>query len=285
MPDRDKFTIRAMTRSEADFAIELARREGWNPGLNDAGAFYQSDPGSLLIGTLDEQPAGCISAVSYEGGFGFIGFYIVVPDYRGKGYGIRLWQAAMKRLEGHNIGLDGVLAQEANYMRSGFRRAYRNIRFEDCSSGLPVPETPEIKALREVPLEKVAVYDRQCFPAERKRFLHHWLTAPSSVTLGYNTGSALRGYGVMRRCYQGYKIGPLFADDGDIAERIYIHLVSRAGEQEPVYLDIPESNPEAMALVRKHSMRKVFATTRMYTGREPDIALGKIFGVTSFELG
>ncbi|MBI2906455.1 MAG: GNAT family N-acetyltransferase [Chloroflexi bacterium] len=279
------FIIRAMTRSEADFAIELARREGWNPGLSDAGSFCQADPGGFFIGLLDKQPIGCISAVSYEGAFGFIGFYLVVPEYRGQGYGIRLWQAAMKRLEDHNIGLDGVLAQEANYIRSGFRRAYRNIRFEGISSGLPGPETPEIVPLREVSFEEVAAYDRQCFPAERDRFLRGWLTAPSSVALGYADRRTLRGYGVMRRCYQGYKIGPLFADNGDTAERLYIQLLADAEKGEAVYLDIPESNPGAIALVRKHGMREVFATTRMYTGGEPDIALRKIFGVTSFELG
>ena len=32
-------------------------------------------------------------------------------------------------------------------------------------------------------------------------------------------------------------------------------------------------------------MREVFATTRMYSGGKPDIALDKIFGNTTFELG
>lgn len=279
------FIIRQMIRPEADFAVELARLEGWNPGLDDAGAFYNTDPNGFLIGILDGEPIGCISAVSYKGKFGFIGLYIVVPEHRGKGYGIQLWQAAMKRLEEHNTSLDSVLAQEAIYMKSGFRRAYRNIRFEGVTTASPVPESPEIKPLRDIPFEKVAEYDRQCFPAERERFLRGWLSIPRATYLGYTDGNILRGYGAIRRCHQGYKIGPLFADNRDIAGRLFSNLVSSAEKGALVYLDVQEPQTEAMALVREHSMKEVFLTIRMYTGKEPDIALDKIFGVTSFELG
>ena len=72
-----------------------------------------AEPGGFLIGELRDEPVGCISAVSYGGRYGFIGLYIVRPEYRGRGYGLRLWQAAMARLEGHNVGLDGVVAQQA----------------------------------------------------------------------------------------------------------------------------------------------------------------------------
>ena len=88
-------TIRAMTRPEMDMAIDLAAAEGWNPGLHDAAAFRTADPGGFLIGLLDGEPIGCVSAVSYEGRFGFLGLYIVAPRYRGRGYGMQLWKAAM----------------------------------------------------------------------------------------------------------------------------------------------------------------------------------------------
>ena len=31
----------------------------------------------------------------------------------------------------------------------------------------------------------------------------------------------LVGYGVLRECHQGYKIGPLFADDEDVADSLF----------------------------------------------------------------
>jgi GNAT superfamily N-acetyltransferase len=281
----NSFIIRTMTRPEVDFAVESAALEGWNPGLHDAECFYRTDPEGFIIGILDKRPVACISAVSYQKQFGFIGFFVVMPEMRGKGYGLRLWQAAMDRLTGQNIGLDGVPAQVTNYMKSGFNLAYRNSRFEGFSSGLPSPACPMIAAIKEIPLGKVLQYDRQCFPAERPAFIGSWLNQPSSSAFGYLENNQLRGYGVIRRCRKGYKIGPLFADNANIAEKLYLSLVSGTEKGSPVYLDIPEINPAAVKLAAQYKMKEVFATARMYSKGQPDIALEKVFGVTTFELG
>src|SRR4051794_27818590 len=129
MTRTDDFQIRTMRREDLAFAIDMAAREGWNPGLHDAECFHATDPHGFLIGELAGDPVGCISAVSYAGRYGFIGLYIVRPEFRGQRYGWRLWQAAIARLRGHNIGLDGVVAQQGNYAKSGFRLAYRHVRY------------------------------------------------------------------------------------------------------------------------------------------------------------
>src|SRR5262245_52787924 len=118
--DTREYGIRTMTSGEIDFAIDLAAAEGWNPGLHDAANFHAADPAGFLVGVLDGEPTACISAVSYDGSFGFIGLYIVAPRHRGKGHGLAIWNAAMQRLAGHTVGLDGVVAQQENYRRSGF---------------------------------------------------------------------------------------------------------------------------------------------------------------------
>src|SRR5215510_11306630 len=122
-------SIRTMRRDEIDLAIELAAREGWNPGLHDADCFAEADPGGFLIAEVNGRLAGCLSAVSYDGRFGFIGLYIVVPERRGQGIGWRLWTQGMQRLAGHMVGLDGVPAQQDNYRKSGFVLAWQNQRY------------------------------------------------------------------------------------------------------------------------------------------------------------
>ena len=94
------FIIRAMQQHEISLAIDWAAAEGWNPGLRDAECFYVADPKGFLLGELDGKPVGCISAIRYEEEFGFLGLYIVQPEYRGKGYGLKLWNAAMEYLAG-----------------------------------------------------------------------------------------------------------------------------------------------------------------------------------------
>jgi GNAT superfamily N-acetyltransferase len=278
------FHIATMSHDQVRFAIRLAADEGWNPGLHDPVTFHAADPDGFLVGLLDDVPIGCVSAVRYPEAFGFIGLYIVVPVHRGKGYGIRLWRAAMDRLSGCNVGLDGVLAQQDNYRRSGFRLDYSNLRFERIGP-TAANQSDGLVRLGSVPFDALAAYDRTAFPSSRESFLHAWLGQHDSAGWAAVDGGRITGYGVIRKCLVGWKIGPLFANDGDIAARLYARLADRVASDEPVYLDVPEVNPAAMDLARRHDMRQVFGTARMYTGASPSIALDRVFGVTTFELG
>ena len=94
----------------------------------------------------------------------------------------------------------------------------------------------------------------------------------------------LRGFGVMRACVSGHKVAPLFADNEQVAERLFSRFKASVPGN-PVYLDIPRPNIKALALAQRHAMKPVFETARMYTAGDPDIPLARVFGVTSFELG
>jgi len=277
------YKIRTMSRDEIDIAIDWAASEGWNPGLHDADCFYAADPEGFLVGEIDNEPVAVISAVKYGETFGFIGFYIVKPMYRGLGYGIQIWNAALERLSGRNVGLDGVVAQQSNYKKSGFELAYRNIRYEGVSGGQA--RNPEIITLSQLPFDAVEAYDRPFFPEKRGRFVKAWLNQPESLALGIMQKGRLSGYGVIRACRSGYKIGPLFADSPELAGALFIALKAGVKPGSPVYLDVPEMNREAVTLAENHKMKLVFETARMYTGDFPDLPLSRLFGVTSFELG
>ena len=281
-PDTPEYSIRTMTRGEIGFAIDLAAAEGWNPGLHDAASFYTADPAGFLVGVLDGEPIACISAVSYAGSFGFIGLYIVAPRHRGKGYGLAIWNAAMRRLAGHTVGLDGVVAQQENYRRSGFALAYRNVRFEGRGGGEAFDGPIDARAF---PFDRLCAYDRRAFPAARSAFLRAWIDQPGAIALASADGGTIRGYGVVRPCREGFKIGPLFADTPAVADALYRGLASRVPQDSPVFLDVPEPNAAAMALTARYGMRRVFETARMYTGDAPSIDLDRVFGVTTFELG
>ncbi len=280
------FTIREMKREEVDLAIEWAAIEGWNPGLADADSFFIADTKGFLIGLVDNKPVAIISAIKYGTSFGFIGFYIVKPEYRGKGYGIRIWNAALKYLEGRNIGLDGVVDQQDNYKKSGFKLAYRNIRYSGVVGSTHFPNDLIIVDLAKVPFNEVNNYDKQFFPDDRMMFLMSWISQPKGKAIGaLNKTGKLIGYGVIRECRSGYKIGPLFADSHEIAESLLETLKSNVPEGTKIFLDIPEVNAEAIALVKRYNMEIVFETARMYTGEIPELPVNKIFGVTTFELG
>lgn len=132
--------IRNLTQEEIrTIPIAWASAEGWNPGLTDHASFLAADQAGFWGLFLESEPVACLSAVRYEPGFAFLGFYIVRPEYRGQRFGRMLWDYAIQSLQGRVIGLDGVIAQETNYARCGFRRAYRSIRFEGLIAPPPPP--------------------------------------------------------------------------------------------------------------------------------------------------
>lgn len=279
------YTIRAMSRQElAEIAVAWAADEGWNPGLHDAPCFHAADPEGFLLGLRGQEPVATISVVRYGATFGFLGFYIVKPEYRGRGYGLKIWRAGLERLTGRTVGLDGVIAQQDNYRKSGFELAHNNTRYQGSGGDAP-GDDPAIVPLAGLPRADILAYDRPFFPQERTQFLECWLRQPQSAALGILRHGELAGYGVVRTCGKGHKIGPLFADSLELAERLFLALRAQAGAGEPLFLDVPQTNPAAVALAQRHGMTPVFSTARMYKGARPELPMPRIFGITTFELG
>ena len=276
-----------MRSDEIALAIDWAAQEGWNPGVEDAASFAAADPQGFLIGLLGDQPVAVISAVRYGSGFAFIGCYIVAPQFRGRGFGWTIWQAAMHRLEGRNIGLDGVVVQQDNYRRCGFCLAHRNIRFAGKAGrvGATLPESVSIEMIQSQAFASVACYDRAFFADDRSAFLRAWIAQARAVGLVVKQAGAIVGYGVLRPCRNGYKFGPLFADAPAFAEMLFERLGDAVPVGSDVYLDVPGTNPEAVSLAERHGLTPVFETARMYTRSEPDISIARTYGITTFELG
>jgi GNAT superfamily N-acetyltransferase len=275
--------VRPMSRQDLGLALDWAGREGWNPGLNDNDCFYAADRDGFLIGCQGQEPVACISSVKYGENYGFIGFYIVKPELRGRGYGMRIWQAAMARLDDRVLGLDGVTARQHSYERSGFVLAHRNIRFGGTLHLAPVQD----RRLTEIGFgweQPIIDYDQAFFPAERSSFLRCWLWPDHRKALALVENAQIKGYGVIRACRRGFKIGPLFADDEQGADLLFRALAGNAND-EPVYLDCPEPNRSATDLAVRYRLSPVFETARMYRGRVPDVSLSRTYGITTFELG
>jgi GNAT superfamily N-acetyltransferase len=272
-----------MDRADLDRSLQWAAAEGWNPGLRDAECFQAADPDGFLAGYLGDEPVASISVVRYSAAFGFLGLYIVRPDRRGCGFGRRLWQEGMAYLDGCTVGLDGVVAQQPNYARSGFVPAHRNVRYGGTPA-LLAPSDIRLQAIGPTLTEAVLAYDRSFFPAPRETFLRCWLRPDRRAALAFVEDGALRGYGVVRECGSGFKIGPLFADHDEAAALLFRALAAKAGAA-PVFLDLPEPNEAAARLATRHGLAPVFETARMYRGPAPDLPLARIYGITTFELG
>jgi GNAT superfamily N-acetyltransferase len=293
--------IRPLTLEEMAIPVAWAKAEGWNPGLLDASPFWHTDPNGFIGCFLDKKLVGVISAVRYDGkddpeqrgSFGFIGLYIVHPDYRCGGYARRLGKAA---IIGHLsdvacIGLDGVLERQEDYQAVGFNYAHLNARY--CGQ-TPLPSASaelnpdeQLVDANTVDFETLCRFDAAHFPTTRKNFLKRWISQKDHLSLAITTSQTdeISAYGVIRPCFDGYKIGPLFAKQPQHASALIQALTKQLSPDSKVFIDLPVDNTDAILLVQTLGMSMVFETARMYRGITPSLPTHQIYGITSFELG
>ncbi|MER6914440.1 GNAT family N-acetyltransferase [Streptomyces sp. NPDC000594] len=277
-------TVAPASLEEWNLVAEWCVGEGWNPGTGDVAAFHPTDPGGFFLGRIDGRPVSAVSVVNYGDRYAFLGFYLVVPEERGRGLGLATWRAAFPHAGDRLVGLDAVPAQEATYRRSGFVSVHGTVRWagRPRRTGRPGPGTVPVTGEQ---LAAIAAYDRHCFPADRPAFLGRWLTAPGHRAFVRLDEGRITGYGAIRPSQDGHRIGPLFADTRADAEALFDSLTAHLGDEEEVAVDMPEPQTAAAALAEERGLVAQFPTTRMYTGPAPEVRAERVFGVTSLELG
>lgn len=277
------YHIRTIRPDEIHIPIEWARDVGWNPGLYDAECHYPVDPDGWFCAEHEDEILGVGVATNYDNTFSFGGFYIVKEPFRHHGIGWDIFSAMLRHVGDRNFGGDGVYEMQDKYhAKIGLQFAYRNIRWQGIGNGT---EQPDLVFATDVPFDSLLQYDTAHFPVQREVFLKNWIQQPEATALvKIDNKEQINGYGVIRKCYEGYKIGPIFANSPAIADELFDGLTATiSGEM--VFFDTPEPNSAAVRMAQKHSMNQVFGTARMYTKKMPSLPLDEIFGVTTFELG
>ena len=274
--------IAPMSRDDLALAIDWAAREGWNPGLDDAAAFHAADPQGFLMGWLANRPVAAVSVVRHSDSFGFLGFYLCDPDFRGRGLGLAIWQAGIARLGNRTIGLDGVPDQQANYAASGFKLAHTSQRHGGQIAGR-MHVAHSLAASGDI--GELLTLDGKINGFARRAYLTAWFrSSPTRQTWVHRQDGSLRAAGTIRACRQGHKIGPLYADDAETAHAMMQTLV-QAADASDVFIDIPDPNTEAVNLAKDLGLTSSFACARMYRGTPPGRKLDRVYGEVSFELG
>ena len=278
--------FRPLDRADFDILMDWTDREGWNPGLYDREAFWAQDPDGYRGLHLDGALIAGGSIVSYDGAFGFMGFFIVRPEYRGFGVGRHLWvqrrDALLARLDvGAAIGMDGVVDMQPFYAKGGFAKQFADVRHTRFGASMEVDGR-----VQDGPGDRGALhaYDRSCFCFDRPRFLDAWTSQTGVRVFRFVEGGQIQGWAALRLAARGRRIGPLFADTVEAAESLYCACLNAAPGEE-VHLDVPMTNAEAVALMDRHSAEPQFECARMVHGTAPDWPVDRIYGVTSYELG
>jgi len=287
--------IRPLQPEQIDQVTDWARCESFAPGVGDIEIYRHTDRQGLWLGWLGPEPIGCIAGVRYNLDYGFIGLYIVRPEHRGHGYGRKLWCHALDHLADLRcVGLEAAPERIDDYAGWGFLPAspttrWQRIDSDGCDQLVgALPQGLQLLDGAAIPAVAVQLYDAQRELSPRPHFLADWLEHPAgSVKALIDAEGRCHGFGRIRPCLlprgEGWRIGPLLADNQALAALLIRHLlVQHAGV---VLIDTPGANPAAGPLMVDLGFERVGGTLRMYRGTLPPVPLDDVFALACLELG
>jgi len=278
--------------------------EGWSGIKYTLAAAYANDREGFFILEKNQQKIASISVVTYpEINFAYIGFYLVVKNLRGQGYGKLLITKAIehaKEILGiTSFGLNCVEDAVSMYQKYGFQVATVD-EFWKYTAGITVnsktntsdQEYSNLDKIDDQLFSELTRFDASVLGAHRTEFLRNFVLKPNTITVISQDSGKINGYGVISErepavieANKSYKLGPLYADNGFIADAILEQLVAIAKPGESVYLETPGNNPVAASVVKALGFEKIGVQSKMFKGEEPNFDIKRIFAYSSIAIG
>jgi ribosomal protein S18 acetylase RimI-like enzyme len=289
-PSLAEISIGAMEHTEAQQLFSMARAEGWNPGAFDLACAWAYDPDAFVALRYRGTMIAGGSIFRHNPSFGFMGLFIVDPEFRGLGLGRKLWHERLERLRGRLapdavIAMDGVFAMEHFYAAGGFEPHHETTRYQGVARCAVVPLIDPALRLDSLPdVDAVLSLDREHTPYDRTGLLRLWLERKETLCSCVLRDGELVGFGLARPAAAGFKIGPVIAKDALSAQALIADLVAKLGGQQ-IQIDVPEPILAARTIALGYGLAPVFGCRRMYFGASPETDLSSTYAAMSLEFG
>lgn len=276
--------------------------EGWSGIKNVLAAAYANDPEGFYLLEKDGEKIASISVVTYPDiKFAYIGFYLVIKPMRGQGYGKFLINKAMEYTTVNRgvtaFSLNCIESAVPMYQNYGFQVATTDKLWKFTQSALPSKSSAdairlEIDTVNQELLADLIKYDASVLKVQRVDFLHNFLSKPGTTTIIAQSAGNINGYGVISvrdpaipEPFKSYKIGPLYADNADVAHAILQQLLSILNIDESAYLETPGNNNSAAELVQSLGFTETGVQPKMFKGHIPDFDAARMFCYSSIAIG
>lgn len=276
---------RELADGDIEALLKLSAEAGWNQVAADwqlmlsfgRGFGIEAD-GGLVASTM---------TLPYDG-FAWISMVLVTRTWQRRGLAMRLMRTAIATIAGQGRVpvLDATPAGREVYRRLGFRDTWRFRRMALKSTAFEAGPPPgvSVRAVDPADWSALAAFDGPVFGADRSVVLRHLADRlPGAAWLAEQNGQ-LRGFVLGRDGQRATQIGPLVADNPDIAAALLARAVR--GQQPPLYLDVPDLQGElcrrldaAGAIVERPLTRMVHESDAVFG--EP----ARVFAVAGPELG
>ena len=282
--------VRPLTRDELDVVLRWAVDAGWNPGLHDADALWAADPDALWGVEVDGMLVGAGATVRRGSRAGGVGLLLVEPSHRSRGIGSLtfpfLVDGALSRLEaGAGLALDCPESYQDFCERFGFVPVRRVARSTTVATlGRRGPYTGQLRALAQLPFDRVVAYDAKFSGGERPDFLRAWMTPKGGLGLGAYEGGWLIGMAILRPAHDGFRIGPFYAESRDVAEDLFVALSGTVVGQKLV-LDVPLEDPDIVAFASSKGFTLAAQAVHMQLGQVVEGPREQVYGESTLEYG
>jgi len=265
----DTIQVRTMKRDDLPACLTLKRLAGWNQLPEDWEIFLSLRPHGCFVAVADDRVVGTVTTIDYEGRFSWIGMVLVHPDFRRRGIGTALMQAAVDSLKDcETIKLDATAAGKQVYDRLGFVDEYRLARFVregQTPRTIPAMGRPDPCAMTTDHLRDVAKLDAAAFGVDRSRVLELWLRrTPRYAFVLLREGRPV-AYCMGRPGANFETIGPLVATEEAHAEALVLAAV-REMFVKPICIDLFDCHPRFASLLECFGFSLQREFVRMYRG-------------------
>ena len=293
----NRLFIKPLCDSDIDFVTEISRKEGFAPGVGDLGIYQNTDKQGLWVGWLNDIPIGCIAGVRYNQHYGFVGLFLVIEKYRGRGFGLQLWKKALSHLSDLPcVGLEAAPERINDYKKWGFTISSKTTRWQWMAEGKLLEENSKNDHLKNfsfvegssIPKYAIEKFDEKRETTPRPHFLSNWLNHPAGKVIAVmDIDNRCHGFGRIRPCLLqtgvGWRIGPLMADTPILVEILLNKLIkSHSGL---IIVDAPGLNKTASKVFEKLGFKSESETYRMYRGFQPPVSMNDVYGLACLELG
>ena len=291
-----------------DFVFD-SQRLGWILGKMDDELYWIAGPEGkgVYVGELNHQKVTGIAMIQYNDTYGRVSMYFCVEEHCGKGFAFKTWKTARAAIDPKvSLSLESIVSTVHLYEREGFKSAWKLSLYnfyvpsilEACDSITAHNSVSvTIKSATEVDFAKLKLYTEDVigFKFDRAELLEKWITLPTHTALAaVNDNGDVVGFATIRETINlkedGYHLGPLLADNGDIARFLLLKLAKGVDSTQNLVfrvIIIPEINTEALKIANEvkgdHNVGAIYV--RMYTGDELPVKKEKYFGLFSFLTG
>lgn len=282
--DNTAFSVREMRDTDLPTCLEFTQKVKWPHRMLDWQLHFSRGQGSV-IEDINGEIVGCILWWDYGKDYATVGL-VVVPDHmQGNGLGRKLMDTVISQTGARNLQLVATIAGKRLYQQCGFQEKSFIYQVQGHLSATVRPISAEVslKPLDNSTLQDVLALDKAAYQCLRGALLKAIAEMGEGVVAYRGTDAV--GFAIIRESGRGQTIGPVIANDENIAQALVNELLMKADGF--VRFDLTESAQGLKPWLEALGLEQVDKVSLMVKGEflPANAAETKVFSLASQAFG